>query len=316
MVSQRKLDLNEPINSQKESKLEFSKLTPDLCEASLTLNGDYFRQMQSLLVKRIIWDKYSISFMVLVLACYNYYVLADFIEVSESISEFITITKNNRFLKSSLLFNSMVLLVCLGAVGVCSLFVSDEFKIISDNLMSSKYQLYLYGFELSKFSKLDPNSTTPKDNAFLAKGTNSQLILYKEAPIACINLKPLPENSNDATLFIKITGINVRKAFKPLDFEQLLLDWALERSMMLLEAHLKDRKIKNSKGCKTTILIDCYSFDGEFARFLKKNKFNKVDSSFNYNPTGEKTAIFNGLANSIFKSTRDTYAIHIIDNKN
>lgn len=314
-VEQKKVDLNQPVDGTKESKLEFTALTPELSEASLTLHGDYYRQMQSLFTKNILWHKTTISIIVLVLGCYNYYILSDYIEVSESIGEFIQITRSNKPLGISLLFNSMVFLGCLGVTGVGSLFVSDEFKIISDKLAKPAYQQYIYGFELTKFAKLNPESNNAKDKKMLANGANSQIVLYKEEPIATITLKPLVEKK-DTNLVVKITGINSRKAYKPLNFEQLLLDWAMNRAKDMLLAHLKEKKLKHSEGCKTTVLIDNYSFNHEFAEFLIQNKFQKIDSSANYNPTGEKTAILDGIVNLLFKSTRDTYAIHVIDNKN
>lgn len=316
MVAQKKVDLNTPVDGTKKSTLEVSKLTPDLSEASLSLHGDYYRQMQSLMTKLILWDKNTISMLFLVLAGYNYYILSDYIEVSESITEFIQITKANKGLRVSLLFNSMVMLGFLGMVGIVSLLITDEFKVITDKLTNRKYLEYLYGFELTKFSKLDPESNNLKDKKLLSQGDNTQIMLYKEEPIACITIKPLLDKSNDSTLFIKVTGMDVRKAFRPLNFEPIMMNWVLERSAIMLKDYLKEKKIKHSKGCKATILVDNYTFNKDFAQFLTMNKFNKVDFDYNYNPTGEKTAILNGLVNRAFRSGRDTYAIHVVDNKN
>lgn len=313
MAIQRKIDLNQPLSGTGEAKIELTSLTPDLCEAALILQGDNYRQIQATFTKHVLWHRAVLSTVVGILASYTYWELKDYIEVAESFSDFLRLARKSGDLHTALLYNATILLVCLGFVGVCSFLVSDEFRMISDRLITTPYIDYFFGFDIKKLSKLELGTKDLKEKKLIANGANSQLISYKDEPFGIITLKTLPEKSNDANLIVKVTGISIRKAFRPLDFEQVLLDWALSRSKELLKAHLKERKITKTNGCKVSILIDNYSFDNSFAEFLKKNKFTKVSSDYNYNPTGDNTAIFKGLINTTFRSSRDTYAVHIVD---
>lgn len=310
MAVQKKIDLNKPISSTSKPKLEVVKLLPEYSEAALILHGDYYRQVQSKFTKSVLWHPTTISVGVLLISSYTYYVLLDYISISESVSEFFQITRKSRDLHIMLLLNSLILVGFIAFVGVGSFFISDEFRIISDNLIKPNYTLDLFGFDIFRYSKLEKESKDLKDKKLLLNGANSQVVLYKEEPIAVITLKPL--KSSDENLIVRITGLSVRKAFHPLNFEQLLIDWALTRASDLLKEHLTQRKIKSASGCKVSLMIDTYSFDEDLKKLLKANQFTRVKSDHNYNPLGEKTAILNGLINRLGNSTRDTYAIHIV----
>lgn len=227
MAIQRKIDLNQPLKGSGESKIELISLTPDLCEAALILQGDYYRQVQSTFTKHVLWHRAVLSTIIGILASYTYWELKDYIEVAESFSDFVRLARKSGDLLTALLFNSTILLVCLGFVGIFSYLISDEFRIISDRLITDPYIDYLFGFDIKKLSKLEIDTKDLKQKKLINNGLNSQLITYKGEPFGIITLKTLPEKSTDANLIVKITGLSIRRAFRPLDFEQILLDWAL-----------------------------------------------------------------------------------------
>ncbi|EGV60253.1 inorganic phosphate transporter pho86 [Yamadazyma tenuis] len=312
MAIQTKIDLNKPVKSAPDPKLEVVALRPEFSEAALLLYGDYFRQCQTTLTKSILWHKQVVSIGLGVVSAYLYYILADYIEVSESVGEFFSIAIHSADLKVNILFTSAVILGFIAFVGLISVMISDEFRIISENLVKKSYVEDVFGFDLVKYSKLEGDSKVLKEKKILANGSNSQVVLFQEQPIAIITLKPIYDKSNDSHLVIKVSGLSVRRVFKPLNFEQILIEWALSRSNDLLTEYLKAKKVKKTSGCKVSLLVDCYTFDTEFAKFLESNRFNKIDSTYNYNPIGEITAPLKGLLNKTFRSGRDTYGVHII----
>lgn len=302
MVVQKAIDLNKPIaKGDDKITLDVSPLTTDLSEAALILHGDYYRQLQGDFIKSIFWNRMSVSLTILVLSVYLYYSCHEYVEQCNTIKEFIALVYKSRALKADLIMVFPVLAGVLGTIGLLSLFVTDEFKIISEKMITTKYMEHLFGFNLYDFSKINPDDSNKKVQPVLQKGNNTGLINYNGEPIGIITVKPLV--SNDNKLNIKITGLSVRKAFSKFDFEPILLDWAIKRSKDI-------SKELNHKG-KVTLLVDNYCFNKALEKTLIDYNFSKIESSFNFNPTEENTSVLNHLFNKTFNITKDTFGLNI-----
>lgn len=178
MAIQKELDLNEPVNSTGESKLEFSKLTPELVLASLELHGDYYAKLEGLWVKSFLWSSPVISLISIIVSGYIYYILKDYIEISETVSEFFRLVLRSTDVRVQLIMLFPLIAVSIGIFGMCGLFLGDEFRTISKRFTRVIYVEEVFGFDLLKFAKL-PNDKVSnlKEKKLLENGDNSQLIL-------------------------------------------------------------------------------------------------------------------------------------------
>lgn len=313
MAIQKEINIDKPVEIENPT-LSFSKLTPELSLSALTLHGDYYSDLQAKYMKTFLWSLPVQSAIAVIIACYYYYILKDYIEISESVGEFLRLVKNSSDLRVSFVISFAVLAVSLAVFGVIGMYITDEFKIISSKLSASSYVQYIFGFDLHKFSKLDNEKVSNlKEKKLYEQGENSQLVMFKDDPIGIISLTPLFDKSSDSNLVIRISGMNVRKAFRKYDFESLLLDFAVERSKLIYKQFLKDKKIKKSNGCKITLLIDGYSFDKEFLEPIINHNFSEVSSSYQLNPLTDKTAFLKGAVNKFLGITRKTFAVQVVD---
>lgn len=316
MAGQKKVNLNEPLDVEAKPTLNKTNLTPELSEGALTLHGDFYRQQQSQCNKYIFWHPYSLLVFFTITPIYFTFLVYDLILISDSFGEFISLLFRNKLI-IVLVFPCLIIL--FACIGLSSFLVSDDFKVISDKLMEPVYVEKLFGFDLTKYSFLTNKDNTrhfsPKELKLLNNGSkNSQLIVYRDSPIAIITLKPLLENSTETNFFVKITGLNVRKVFSKVDFETLLIEWALIRSRELMQEYLNSKKITKNEGCKLTVLIDSYSFNKGLNKILKSLSFGLVKEDYQLNPfidTNEKLISFitsRSLA-KFFSVSRQTYGI-------
>lgn len=315
MSSQKKVDLNEPLDINAKPTLNKANLTPKLAEAALTLHGDFYRQLQGKCNRHIFWHPTSLIFMSNILIGYGVYIYYDLIVVSESVQEFANLFWNNKYTLTKL-FPILILLFAL--IGLSSFLVSEEFRTISDELNNPKYFDQLFGFDLKKYAKLlNNNELTPKQTNLLNVGSkNSQIILYRDSPIAIVTLKPLFENSTKSNFFVKITGLNVKAVFAKVDFDTLLLEWSIIRSREIFQEYVNDQKLKKVDGCKINILIDGFSFDDDFNKIITQSSFGFIKRDYNINPfitKDKEDNIFNVIKqstlNKFFGVSKFTYGL-------
>lgn len=310
MVAQRNLDLNAPLSENEAPTLEKHNLTPDLALASLTLHGDYYRQLQGNCNKYIFWHPFSLALFAAGIAASSAYLLRDYYAVSDNLADFFHMFLSRRDMKWQLIYVLPCMVGMFGIIGLIAHLLSDDLRGISDELDHPERIQELYGFDLKKFAKEDLDLLlTPKQKILVSNGNNTHLILYRNSPIAAITLKPLLEQSTEANFFVRISGIHVRKVFAKADFHTLLLDWALLRSRELFQEFVKNKS--NVDSCKINILIDAYSFDKPFVTLLQSRSFGRVSSSTLLDP--QKTG--SNFVQLVYKTlgiSRDTFGVTII----
>jgi hypothetical protein len=310
MVAQKSVDLNEPLSPDAKPTLAKSSLTPDYAEASLTLHGDYYRQLQGACNRYIFWHPVSMALWAIGLIVGASYLLHDYYAVSDGFPDFFA----QLWARSDMKFELIYLLPCtvliFASIGLSAHLLSDDLRDIADQLDQPDRLEELYGFDLRKFAKVDPSlKLTPKQKALVQNGENTHLIVYKNSPIAVITLKPLLDNSTEANYFVRITGLNVRKVFAKADFHSLLIDWALLRSRELFHEYLKKKLDVDS--CKINILVDAYSFDKTYIKFLQSRSFGRVSSSTLLDKSKQGSNLVQAI-NKLLGITRDTYGVTII----
>lgn len=319
MSGQKKVDLNEPLDVEAKPTLNKTNLTPELSEGAITLHGDFYRQQQSQCNRYIFWHPFSLFVLITASSIYFVYLAYDLIAISDDVFEFIRLLMRNKLIIVSVFPCLTLLFAC---IGLSAFLVSDEFRVISDKLMNPSYVDQLFGFDLAKYSKLtnedNTRQFTPKELKFLNDSSkNSHLIIYRDSPIAVITVKPLLDNSTESNFFVKITGINVRKVFAKVDFETLLIEWALLRSREIMQEYLKSKKITKNEGCKLNILIESYSFNKGLNKILKSLSFGLVKEDLELNPfaqTNEKLISFitTRSVTKFFGVKRQTYGLTLL----
>lgn len=321
MAVQKKVDLNEPLDVNVKPTLSKETLKPSYAEAALRLHGDYYRQSQGKCNRYIFWHPFSLVLLVGGTGVFMFYKLFDYMVVADSVGEFLGFFLNNRDFQYLLTSCLPTLALLFGLIGGISFFMTDSIREVSNSLAKDEYMQVLFGFDLRKYAKLPENPLSPKDKALMKNGENTQVLLYRESPIAVLTLKPLFDRSSPANFMVKITGLNVKKVFSKVDFETLLIQNALIRAREIFQGYVKDTK--DIEGCKINILIDAYSFDAEFLSKLKLMKFSKLLTSYEVDPFKEdiksndsaesvisKISFYN--LRRIFGISRDTYGVTLL----
>ncbi|EDK39636.2 hypothetical protein PGUG_03734 [Meyerozyma guilliermondii ATCC 6260] len=310
MVAQKFVDLNEPLNPEAKPTLAKSSLTPEYAEASLILHGDYYRQLQGSCNRYIFWHPISMSIWVVGLVAAAAYFLRDYYAISNGLLDFFAQFVARSDMKFELIYLLPCTVLIFAFIGLSAHLLSDDLRDIADKLDQPDRIEELYGFDLRKFAKEDPNSRlSPKQKALLQNGENTHLIVYRNSPIAVITLKPLLDNSTEANYFVRITGLHVRKVFVKADFHTLLIDWALLRSRQLFHEYSKKKSDVDS--CKINILVDAYSFDKTYIKFLQSRSFGRVSSSTLLDKSKKGSNLIQSL-NKLLGITRDTFGVTII----
>lgn len=313
MAIQKKVDLNDPLDASAKPTLKKTALTPEYSEAALTLHGDIYKQLQNKARQHVFWHPSSLVVMVVGFVGILVYRLYDYIVVADSVIEFLGYFVSRRDFQFQVISAFPIFMTIFMGYSMIAYFVSDDFVSISKDLPNHAEKLF--GFELKKFAALrtDNNSKnlTPKESKLLKNGENSNLIIYRDSPIAVCTLEPLVDSSTLTNFNVKISGLHVRKVFAKVDFESLLLDWAILRSRMLFQDFTNGKL--NVDGCKINLLIDAYSFDKRFVDILRARSFKLVGESYRLNTFSDKpnNALITLLLRG-FGIKRQTYVLTLV----
>ncbi|KAI5969466.1 PHO86 [Candida margitis] len=308
MVTQKHIDLNAPLDVNVPSTLKKSPLTPELAKAAITLHGDRYKQSQANLTRYVIWHPYSIALYSLIFPSILVYSLWDYFEISDNLVEFYTIaSRNKRDFAFHVISVAPLIASVFGIFGFFSFILGDEVGTITDRYVAQKYCDFTFGFDIKEFAQ-DPK--TP----LLKEGKNSELVIYRDQPIAIATIKPDWEQSTPENFIVQITGLHVRKVFNKIDFDQMLIEWAVLRSRELYQTYLTS---KNSKVKNGTILIvtDAYSFDKKFEKTLFSSGFRIFNSSYELNPFSPTLKGYQEVLHKLLGLKRDTFGILLTTEK-
>ncbi|KAG5421640.1 PHO86 [Candida metapsilosis] len=308
MVAQKDIDLNEPLDEKVSSTLSKSALTPELTKAAITLQGDRYKQLQAKLTKFIIWHPYFVTFYIILFPSVLVYYLWDFISISESMIElYYIISRNKRDFFVQIIVSAPVMAGIFGIFGFIAYILGDQIGAITDKYVAQKYCDYTFGFDVKEFAS-DPK--TP----LLKNGKNTELVVYRNQPIAVATLKPDWDQCTEENFIVNITGVHVRKVFAQVDFDQFLFEWAILRSRELYQEFLiqKNSKVKNGT---IFIVTDAYSFDTQQQKLLARNGFRLLSSSWELNPFNPSLKSYEKALNKLFGISRGTFGLLLTTEK-
>ncbi|CAN3372629.1 hypothetical protein DIURU_004877 [Diutina rugosa] len=314
MTRQVDLNLNEPLDAAAKPTLSKTPLVPKYATAAATLQGDYYVQEQSNLNRYLFWSPISKVYMTLVIGTALTYALWDYVVISDTPMEFLQYFRRTEvWVQLVIILPALVLIVI--SLGLVIFLVSDDLKDVSRNLVGNGYVNEIFGFDLVKFAKLDVDSNVPKQREQLSLGDNTQIIVYRDSPIAIATVVPDPK-STVSDFIVRISGMNIRKVYSKVDFDQLVLEWSIIRARQLLQRRAEKESIKSISGCKITVLVDAYSFDQHRVSLLLKNGFSLLSSTYQLNPFGAAPQHWQVGLQKVFSVARRTYGlVFVVDNE-
>ncbi|CAK9438336.1 uncharacterized protein LODBEIA_P25600 [Lodderomyces beijingensis] len=300
-VEQKPIDLNKPLDVDAAPTLSKTQLTPDLTKAAIVLQGDKFKQTQAKLTKYILWHPIAISLYTLIVPIVFSRSLWDFIEVSDNVAEFFTLALRN---KKDFVFGVISTLPVLAGIFACfgflAFLLSDELGSVSSKFVERKHCDVIFGFDVRQFA----NAATGAVNK------DSELVIYRDSPIAIGTVRPDSDNSTADEFKVVISGIHIRKVFAKVDFDKMLLEWAVLRSRELYSEFLAKKKSKNqSKTGQIQITVDAYSFDKHFERMLTSSGFTLLSRSSILDPFDSKLSRWQEFLHKFLGISRDTFGL-------
>ncbi|SCU87728.1 LADA_0E05798g1_1 [Lachancea dasiensis] len=254
--------LNEPINKDAPPTIYGTNVKPELANAVLNLSVDFLKQQQALANGFVMWHPKTWISVLLAATLYL---------VSHA-----TWPRNTRtvsgFVMQFVLMNQTVLLTFLIVVvlstsmifTLLSKFTEKMFQEKIDRVVQSDGDV-VFDFGLTKLA-----NGTLKDKSKLQ---NSQVIVYRETPIALVNIMENKAMSTKYSLVMGISTIGCRRVYIKSGIIEDLLDWALIRTKNIQN---DSRQYQSDKPMK--LLVDVYSFDKNLRETLAKKGFSLVKS--------------------------------------
>ncbi|EMG47136.1 PHO86 Inorganic phosphate transporter PHO86 [Candida maltosa Xu316] len=306
-VEQKDLDLNKPLDVNIPPTLGKTSLTPELSKAAIVLHGDHYKQLQAKLTKYVLWHPYAVILYTLSIPLVIGYGIWEYMIVCDSLIEFYFLIMRNKKDFIFAIFSSFPILASIfGCFGFLAYVVGEDMGIITSKFYAQKYCDSIFGFDIKAFSQNENN----KDKKLAKLGKNTELIIYRESPIAIGTLVVDEEQSTTSKFVVKITGIHVRKVFQKVDFDVVLIEWAILRARELYQEYLTSQNVKTPpENSFILVSMDAYSFDGAFEKTLLNNGFKLLDVSYELNPFSPSGSNLMKRVFKLLNVSRDTFGI-------
>ncbi|SCU96336.1 LAFA_0G05776g1_1 [Lachancea sp. 'fantastica'] len=261
-IKQIDASLHEPINKDAPPTIYGSHLTPELANASLNLSADFLKQQQSLANKYVIWHPRTLGFSLFCTLAYlvpNAVLPKNTKSASGFIIQFVLMNQ------TALLTASIVLLMTTSfAFTLLSKVTEKVFQAKVDAIVETEGNL-VFGCKLEQLA----NGTIKPTE----KLKNTQIIVYRDTPIALASILENEAVSNADSLVMGISSIGTRRVYVKSGIIEDLLDWALLRTKNI---QIGSQKFKSDRSMK--LLVDVYSFDQVMKDTLVKKGFTLIKS--------------------------------------
>lgn len=312
MVAQKELDLNKPLDASVAPNLGKTSLTPELSKAAIILHGDRYKQLQAKLTKYVLWHPYAMLTMTTVVPIIFFYSLWDYVSISENFIEFFHLIMKDKKEFIFAILSSFPLFASVFAIfGFLAYIVGEDMGIASKNF-AQKYCDYVFGYNIKSFAQNEDN----KDKKLAKKGKNTEVIIYRESPIAIATVIVDEEQSTVENFVVKITGIHVRKVFQKVDFDQVLIEWTVLRARELYQELLVAEGLKTPpENGSILVTIDTFTFDSPFQKILQQNGFRPLDVSYQLTPFDGTVSKFKESIYKFLKVARVTYGLMLAVSK-
>ncbi|AOA64539.1 Protein required for teh ER exit of the high-affinity phosphate transporter [Komagataella phaffii CBS 7435] len=297
MVIQKEFDLTVGLSEDKEAVVSYSDLTPEYSTISLNLVIDRRRNLQALLNKKLLWSAPCWVGVLSISLGYGYFKLADYFKYIP-LQELIL---NNNFryeLISTLILAGMVFSIFFALFALKTEFLrADADKLVEESEKA-------FGFDLKAYSNLPVNTvdeykslrkTDDKELELLENGKNSQIVIYRETPIAVISLvvDKDPNQTNNSSYVVRIQSFGIRRVYVKSGIMKELLIWALYRTRTIVEA---------LNASEVLVLCELYSFEKDVIPTFQELTFKKISSR----------PLKDWLLGGIYGVTQDTWAIGLL----
>lgn len=267
MVQQKDINLNMPLDASAPAQIRKVALSPELATAALTLHGDYYRQLQGKCNSTLVWHPLSLGYIALCMTVVTLYAYTGLYQVLDSVSEFLRLAARD---KDPLIIYFPAMIFIAGTVGIAVFYLTDDFRAMSDGLAKDEYMSQLFRFPLRIFANARDEDL---DSALVRSASRStDLIEYRNQPIAVVTVVPLPDESSKTTFVAKITGLHARKAYRKAGLEFELVEYAQEKARALATQYVEDNGLKVSK-ITVKLLADAYTCDPHLCAIYKEAGF-------------------------------------------
>lgn len=256
MVAQKDAQLDKPLDKEAPPTIFSTNLTPEYATAALNLTIDFQRQKQSIANSYILKHRLTLTTVLLAIVSFGYYRLAWIYRRGG----WDLVKKSNDATFSVFIF-AFLFSTCYFSLASRPTSILRE---RADSIVKNTEEIF--GVDLNKFANLVP--TLGKNKGELAKGENTQIIVYRDTPIAIISVLPVAELSSDEEFVVKITGIGIRKVYLKSGILQDLIDWAIKRA----------QKLNTKKAKRLTVLVEALSVDAALISVLKDKQFQKIET--------------------------------------
>ncbi|CEP64512.1 Pho86p LALA0_S12e00540g [Lachancea lanzarotensis] len=261
-IKQIDASLHEPINKDAPPTIYGTHLTPELANASLNLSVDFLKQQQSLANRAVIWHPKTLGFS---LFCTLIYLAPNAV-----------LPKNTRsasgFIVQFVLMNQTVLLTAGIVLLMTTSFAFTLLSKLTESLFQAKVDAVVKSEgELvfgCKLEQLANSIIKPTE-----KLKNTQIIVYRDTPIALASVSENEAVSNADSLVMGVSAIGTRRVYVKSGIIEDLLDWALLRTKNIQTG---SQKFKSDRSMK--LLVDVYSFDHALKDTLAKKGFSLIKS--------------------------------------
>ena len=244
--------LNKPLDTDSPPTIFQTTLTPEYATAALNLSVDFIKQKQSLTNKYLLLHPFVlilVSLIILIIMIPRLSYPHGFKSVSQWLYHLFLLNKTHFF--TMLITSTMLISVVFTLL---SRLVENVYKTEIDKIVKSN-GLPLFNIELNQLAQQKINDET------LLQNTN--IIVYRNTPIALISVSESHVLSNDTSICVTINTIGCRKVYVKSGILGDLIDWAMIRT----------ERINNGKKPSCRLIIEIESVDYELRKTLMAKGF-------------------------------------------
>ncbi|SCV03695.1 LANO_0G05688g1_1 [Lachancea nothofagi CBS 11611] len=260
-IKQVDASLHEPINRDVPPTIYGTNLKPELASAALNLSVDFLKQQQALANHFLVCHPKTIAFVL----------LGSFIYLVPNVN----LPRNTRsvisFAIQFVLMNRVQLLTCGVVVAIVASVLFTLLSKFTDSFFKEKINQVIDsdGSVLFDCKLTELAGGIVKDKKKLQ---NTQIILYRETPIALVSVLANSGVSDNDSLVMGVSTIGCRRVYAKSGIVEDLLDWAVIRTKNIQSEGSND----TSNSMK--LLVEVYSFDNNVKDVLKKKGYSLVKS--------------------------------------
>lgn len=221
--------LGKPLDKDAPPSIYQTTLKPEYATAALNLSVDFVKQEQSLANKVLLFHPLVISMILILLIIVSVPNLTfphGFISVTRWVYHLFLLNKSQVFtiVISSVMTISLIFTILSRIVD--STYKNQINQIVSNNGES------IFNIKLNELAKKNGDKKEKKKNDEKIL-SNTNIIVYRNTPIALISLSESHILSNETSIVVTINSLGCRKVYLQSGILEDLIDWAMIRTQQL-----------------------------------------------------------------------------------